>query len=283
MGKYLQHFQPCSCVAGQEKTSVQLQTEASSSQIASASVSCSFLQTRPKRGFIRPTPAVIPCDVIGFFFLFFWLLPFLFYFFIPLAGATAVVGQILTGVGVGKENEVKLFSSNVLHLPICQQLWPHLLQFWLPLVLFVHLCLYPLLPSLLLLILPISRGRLRNNQVSFEAPWDLFRIFTVREHEQLQKQLELLKYSSILRTKWKQMRRRGNNEYDKVGAKEKVKKTTRGLKWSTKKVNSCVPAIELLLIALQYPLLCTFGCCFCTSDSQCVAEHVEIQRRWWPL
>lgn len=50
MRKYLQYCQPCSCVAGRGKLSAQLQTEASASQIAPASVSC------PLTGQAKPGP-----------------------------------------------------------------------------------------------------------------------------------------------------------------------------------------------------------------------------------
>ena len=47
---------PCSCVAGREKLSAQLQTEASASQIASASVSCPLYRPGQTRPLLDPPP-----------------------------------------------------------------------------------------------------------------------------------------------------------------------------------------------------------------------------------
>lgn len=56
MGKYLQYCQPCSCVAGRGKLSAQLQTEASASQIAPASVSCPLNRPGKTRPLLDPPP-----------------------------------------------------------------------------------------------------------------------------------------------------------------------------------------------------------------------------------
>lgn len=166
MGKYLQHCQSCSCVAGREKASAQLQTEASASQIASASVSCPLYRPGQTRPLLDPTPHLnnpwCHPNITSFFFSFFFFHPYCWCHTHCLLN----INRCWSGGG-----EVAIGLDSLSSCPICPST---------PITtsasvltspgLFVHLylCFSPPPPPPFPLS-PFGGGRLRNDQSGFDA------------------------------------------------------------------------------------------------------------------